>query len=292
MLKVGYHFSIQPELQKSINDYMKNHPTGQIFISSPKQLGNKDITKRVPAKKIKEIQKAIKKNKFKLFVHANYLINTARPTKDNKAALNSLISELKSGEALGAKGVVFHVGKTKGSFSNKIGVEYMIESIVNVLEKIKKRSVRLLIESSAGVGSELGSTIDEFKQIFCGVMKRIKGTSAENNFGICLDTAHLHSSGIDLQSKKAAKKFTKEFQEKIGWQYVKLIHFNDSHRELGSKVDRHATIGVGYITLTSDAGLKYIAGIAKRFKIPLILERSYKIEADLVDELKLVRSWG
>lgn len=292
MLKVGYHFSIQPELQKSINDYIKKYPTGQIFISSPQQLGNKDITKRVPAKKLKEIKDMIKKKKFKLFVHANYLINTSYPIKDNKASLNSLIMELKSGEALGAKGVVFHVGKTKGNFTNTVGVGFMIESIVYVLEKIKKYKIRLLLESSAGVGSELGSTIDEFSQVFCGVMKRIKGTSMENNFGICLDTAHLHSSGIDLQSKSAAKKFVKEFQEKIGWQHVKAIHFNDSQRELGSRVDRHGTIGMGYITLSSDGGLKLIARVAQRFRIPLILERSDKLHSELAGELDLVNSWA
>ena len=292
MLKVGYHFSIQPEIQKSIDNFSKKYPTGQIFISSPQQFGNKDITKRVSAKKLKEIRELIKKRKFKLFVHANYLVNTARPVKSNKAGLNSLINELKSGEALGAKAVVFHVGKTKREFSNEVGIKNMIASILFVLEKIKRYKIRLLLESSAGVGSEIGSTVDEFAKIVNGVLKTIKGSSMANNFGVCLDTAHLHSSGIDLRSRAEAKKFVKEFQKKIGWQHVKLIHFNDSQREIGSRVDRHGTIGMGYITLASNSGLKTIARVAQRLRIPLVLERNDKLHSELAGELKLVNSWA
>lgn len=295
-MKVGYHFSISGYSGKQLVDLFKeiseHYPTGQFFISSPQQMQNKDISKRLTKAQLKKINALFKKNKFKLYIHCNYLVNLARSPAENVQPLKILTEELISGEKLGAKGVVIHVGKTKQQMSNVRGIANMIENIVTVLKKIEKMRVQLLLESSAGVGSEIGRTITEFSKVVHGVIKRIKGTASENNFGVCLDTAHLHSSGIDLRSKNAAKQFVKDFQQKIGWNHVKLIHFNDSEREMGSRVDRHGTVGMGYITLTSNDGMKLIAQVAQKLKIPLILERSDKIHSELAGELKLIESWA
>lgn len=294
--RVGYHFSVTGYPDNQIADLIKevseNYPTGQIFISSPQQFQGKDISKRLTEAQLKKIREIIKKNKFKLFIHGNYLVNLARPPAENTQELKVLTEELGSGEKLGAKGVVIHVGKTKHQMSTEQGIKNMIENIVSVLKKIEKMRVRLLLESSAGVGSEIGSNIREFAKVVNGVIKRIKGTPSENNFGVCLDTAHLHSSGIDLRSKKTAMQFVKDFNQQIGFQYVKLIHFNDSEKEIGSRVDRHGTIGMGYITLTSNDGMKLIARVAQKLKIPLILERSDKFHSELAGELELVKSWA
>jgi deoxyribonuclease-4 len=291
MERLGYHFSIagpSDKIYSTIREISENYGTGQIFLSSPQQTQGKDITKRLNKVELNKIKKIIQKNKFRLFIHGNYLVNFAIP---NQSILNIVIAELVSAEYLGAAGVIFHVGKTKKLMAIGKGIQSMIDNIVYVLKKISKLRVRLLLESSAGVGSEIGSNLNEFSKIVNSILERIKGTVSENNFGVCLDTAHLHSSGIDLQTKKAAKKFITEFHKKIGLSHVKAIHFNDSERELGSRVDRHCTIGTGYITLNGNDGMKYIAQVAKKLDIPLILERSDKFHSDLVGEFELVQSW-
>lgn len=295
-LRIGYHFSTSGYSGKSfvslIKDISTNYTAGQIFIGSPQQLQNKNIDKRLNESEQRKVREIVKKNKFKLFVHGSYMVNLARPLGENTAPLKSLIEELHSGEKIGAKGVVIHVGKTKRLFDVDKGIANMIENIVFVLSKIDKMKIRLLLESAAGVGSEIGSNLDEFSNIVNGVFKRIKGTPSENNFGICLDTAHLHSAGIDLRSKKAAKTFLKEFHQRIGLQHVKLIHFNDSEREIGSRVDRHAAVGMGYITLLNAEGMKEITQVAQKLGIPLILERSDKFHSELAGELELIKSWA
>jgi len=291
MLRVGYHFSISPEPLKTIDEYSKKYQVGQIFLSSPYRLGSKDVTKRMSSDQLRKIKDLIKKRHFKLFIHANYLINLANPVKKNPHGIKSLIAELKSGEKIGAKGVVFHVGKTRNDFPVEEGITNMIDSICIVLHQIRKFKIKLLLETCAGVGSEIGKNLKEFAKIVCGVYERVKDSSMMNNFGVCIDTAHLHSSGIDLRSKAKAKQFVHDFQREIGFQHVKLIHFNDSAREMGSRVDRHTTIGMGYITLSSDAGLKLIAQVAGRLGIPLVLERSEKLHSQLAGELTLVKKW-
>lgn len=263
----GYHFSIEGDIYKIMKKYIKKYPTGQIYISNPQQLTGKDITKRLSVGKVHAIRELVLKNNFKLFIHANYLINTARP---NKKAINSLLTELKSGKELGATGVVFHVGK--GGTIND-----MIKTIISIIKQMPVNGPMLLLESSAGIRGELGSNIDLFADIF----NKIITILPKAHFGVCIDTAHLHSSGIDLSTPKAVKMFIKEFHEKVGWKHVKLIHFNDSKCARGSKVDRHESIGLGVVTKTKEGmkGFKLISKLAKELRIPLIFEFKKYLES-------------
>ena len=102
--------------------------------------------------------------------------------------------------------------------------------------------------------------------------------------GICIDTCHIFSAGYDITSKNKVIDFFKMFNELIGFKYVDLIHLNDSHNKLGSRIDRHSNLGDGYIGITS---LKYIIEFAINNKFPLILETPFEKHKN---EISLIKS--
>lgn len=191
--------------------------------------------------------------------HDSYLINLGHPEKEGlEKSRAAFLDEMQRCEQLGLKLLNFH----PGSHLNKISVEECLdrvaESINLTLDKTK--GVTAVIENTAGQGSNVGSEFWQLRYI-------INRVEDKNRVGVCLDTCHSFTAGYDIVNDYNG--VFDEFEEVVGFKYLRSMHLNDSKKELGSHVDRHDSIGKGFI------GFPLFEKLMKdpRFNnMPLILE--------------------
>lgn len=191
--------------------------------------------------------------------HDSYLINLGHPEPEGlEKSRAAFLDEMQRCEQLGLKLLNFH----PGSHLNKISVEdcfsLIAESINITLEKTKE--VTAVIENTAGQGSNLGNEFWHLKYI-------IDRVEDKTRVGVCLDTCHTFTAGYDLLEDY--ERVFNEFEEVVGFQYLRAMHLNDSKKTLGSRVDRHDSIGKGFI------GFPFFEKLMRdpRFdNMPLILE--------------------
>lgn len=198
--------------------------------------------------------------------HAPYIINLANDKDDAKYnfSINFLKGELNRCEAMGIKYIVLHPGSSVGIEKNTA-----LDNIIFALNKIitEDTNTIILLETMAGKGTELGSSLEEIKYI-------IDGVNLKDKIGVCLDTCHLNDAGYNIES---FNEFLDNFDSLIGINYIKCIHVNDSRNPISSHKDRHANIGYG--TLGYENLLKVIN--SDRLKdVPKILETPYIGEND------------
>lgn len=191
--------------------------------------------------------------------HDSYLINLGHPEEEGLSKSRAaFLDEMQRCEQLGLKLLNFH----PGSHLNKISVEECLdrisESINLTLEKTQ--GVTAVIENTAGQGSNLGNEFWQLKYI-------IDRVEDKSRVGVCLDTWHTFTAGYDFLNDY--DNVFGEFGEVVGFEYLRGMHLNDSKKELGSRVDRHDSIGKGLI------GFAFFEKLMKdpRFdNMPLILE--------------------
>lgn len=191
--------------------------------------------------------------------HDSYLINLGHPEPEGlEKSRAAFLDEMQRCGQLGLKLLNFH----PGSHLNKISVEdclsLIAESINITLEKTKE--VTAVIENTAGQGSNLGNEFWHLKYI-------IDRVEDKTRVGVCLDTCHTFTAGYDLLEDY--ERVFNEFEEVVGFQYLRAMHLNDSKKALGSRVDRHDSIGKGFI------GFPFFEKLMRdpRFdNMPLILE--------------------
>ena len=213
--------------------------------------------------------------KMKCVVHSSYTINIAQNWDFHSWWLKQLIIEIKMANHIGAVGIVVHLGKQL-NIPKEVAINNTYTSLEYVLSKTKELNVPIFLETSSGQGSEMFSNIEELGIFF----KKIKKIT--NNIGICIDTCHIFSAGYDIRGKSNITKFLKQFDLSIGLENVKLIHLNDSKKELGSKIDRHASYDNGTIGITS---IKIFANFFKKLEVPIILETPTD---NIIDDLKSI----
>lgn len=193
--------------------------------------------------------------------HDNFLINLGSPDS-KKLALSrkSFLDEMKRCEQLGLKMLNFHPGSHLNEMTIEECLDRIAESINITLDKTQ--GVTAVIESTAGQGSNLGHDFEHIARI-------IDKVEDKSRVGVCIDTCHTFSAGYDLRSEEGYKETWEKFDEIIGASYLKALHLNDDKRELGSRIDRHASIGKG--TLGEDFFRRLVND--PRFDgLPLILE--------------------
>jgi deoxyribonuclease-4 len=174
-----------------------------------------------------------------LVIHANYLINLAasQPMLRTRS-IQAFHEELVRGIALGADFLVVHPG-SRGERTSARAVATAIESVKQAAKRVPLGNLRILIENTAGMGSAVGSTLEEVADLVAGL--------AELNAGACLDTAHLFAAGYDIGSEKGLEQTIGHVDKSIGLDNVPVFHVNDSKIPLGGRVDRHQHIGEGKI---------------------------------------------
>lgn len=193
--------------------------------------------------------------------HDSYLINLGAPEKEAlKKSRTAFLDEFQRCEQLGLKLLNFHPGSHKKMISEEDCLMLVSESINIVLDQTK--DVIAVIENTAGQGGNVGYNFEHLEII-------IKEVDDKNRVGVCLDTCHTFAGGYDLRTKETYDKTMKEFDEIVGFNYLKGMHINDSKVELGSRKDRHHSLGQGLIGWDC---FKFIMQDPRMDNIPLILE--------------------
>ncbi|MFN4218714.1 MAG: deoxyribonuclease IV [Candidatus Bipolaricaulia bacterium] len=198
-------------------------------------------------------------------IHTIYLINLASPDPKNfKLSVQALKDEVQRAGELKIPHVNTHIGAHLGQGVEK-GLERIVEAITTVLASPQAHNapdVKILLENSAGEGTELGATFAELG----AVLNNIKDKS---RVGVCIDTCHAFAAGYELTTPQGLEKTLKELDREIGLERVALIHLNDSKFPLGSRRDRHEHIGQGHI---GTEGFRLIVNHPALREKPFILE--------------------
>jgi deoxyribonuclease-4 len=193
-------------------------------------------------------------------VHAIYLCNFASPDEEIYGkSVSTLRSTVDTACAIGAEGVVFHVGSHLGS-GFEAGLDRAAPAIEQVLERCSD-TTWLLIENSAGTGGTMGRSIEEIAQL----IDRLHG---HPRLGVCLDSCHLWASGADVTDAAVLDALLDEFDKLIGLDRLRALHVNDSVTPLGSNRDRHANLKEGVI----GDGLATFLGNRRLQELPAIVE--------------------
>lgn len=191
--------------------------------------------------------------------HDSYLINLGHPELEGlDKSRAAFLDEMQRCEQLGLKLLNFHPGSHLSKISTEECLDRIAESINLALEQTK--GVTAVIENTAGQGSNVGFTFGQLRYI-------IDRVEDKSRVGVCLDTCHSFTAGYDLVADYDG--VFKEFEEIVGFNYLRGMHLNDSKKELSSRVDRHDSIGKGFI------GFSFFEKLMKdaRFdNMPLILE--------------------
>ncbi|MCG9720086.1 deoxyribonuclease IV [Shewanella sp. Isolate7] len=193
--------------------------------------------------------------------HDSYLINLGHPdTEQLTRSRGAFLDEMQRCEQMGLTLLNFH----PGSHLNKIGID---ECLARISESInlaldKTQGVSAIIENTAGQGSNLGHSFEQLAQI-------IDKVEDKSRVGVCIDTCHMFAAGYDLTTHEACEASFGQFDTIVGNHYLKAMHLNDSKTPLNSRVDRHHSLGAGYIGMDA---FSYIMKHPATKQIPLILE--------------------
>lgn len=195
----------------------------------------------------------------KVVVHAPYIVNLANDSDPDKYkfSVDFLQEEIERCKMLGITKLVLHPGSHVG-----LGIDRAIANISNAINMINNDSVTILLETMAGKGTEVGSKLEELKQI-------IDLVNDKEHIGVCLDTCHLSDAGYDISN---FNKFLDEFDKVIGLNKIGCVHVNDSKNERGAHKDRHENFGFGCIGF--DTLLKIVYN-DRLEDVPKILETPY-----------------
>jgi deoxyribonuclease-4 len=193
--------------------------------------------------------------------HDSYLINLGNPDPEalgkSRAAF---LDEMQRCEQLGLDRLNFHPGGHLNKTSDEESIQLIADSINQVLGQT--RGVSAVIENTAGQGSHLGYTFEQIGNI-------IHLVEDKSRVGVCIDTCHAYTAGYDLQNREGFDAAFSQFEEVVGFSYLKGMHLNDSKKELGSRVDRHDNLGKGFLGIDP---FRWIMADPRFDGIPLILE--------------------
>lgn len=209
--------------------------------------------------------------------HDSYLINLGHPEEEKRQkSLDAFIDEVERCAQLGLDRLNFH----PGSHLKKISTEDCLDLIVESMNETLRRTegVSLVIENTAGQGSNLGFDFEHLGYL-------INNSIDKERVGVCIDTCHMFTAGYDIRTREAYDATWSEFGEKVGFAYLKGMHINDSKPDLGSRVDRHDSIGKGKIGIDA---FGFLMQDSRMDDIPLVLETID--ESIWPEEIKLLYS--
>lgn len=199
---------------------------------------------------------------YSVVAHDCYLVNLAAPGQELwEKSIAALIDEMERSEQLGLSYLVAHPGAHVGEGERR-GVARIAEALDRIHQCRAGYRVRIALETTAGQGTALGYRFEQLRDILAACRH------PERVF-ICLDTCHVFAAGYDIRDQESYGRTMEEFDRLIGLHKLALFHFNDSKRELGSRVDRHEHIGKGKI---GTSGFTWILRDQRFLDLPKILE--------------------
>lgn len=213
--------------------------TVQIFTKNNNQWKGKPLTDE----ECRQFRAALKAGDLHLpCAHNSYLINIASPSSELwDKSIDAMTVEVERAEALGLVGLVMHPGSHLDS-GEEVGLQKVVEGLDEVHRRTRGATVKILVEATAGQGSNLGHRFEHLGTI-------LKGVQDSDRLGICLDTCHIFAAGYPLKARGEYDATFQEFDDRVGIDRIRAFHLNDSKKGLGSRVDRHEHIGEGEIGL-------------------------------------------
>lgn len=274
MIYIGCHLSVSDGYEamgKQMKGFGGN--TFAWFTRNPRGGKAKDID---PAD-VKKLQEILEKENFgKLVAHASYTMNLCSAKEETRGfGLSMLKQDLQRMEQVPNQYYNFHPGSHTGQ-----GVEVGITQIADALNESlwPEMNTTVLLETMAGKGSEVGKTFEELREI-------IDRVDCKEKLGVCLDTCHIWDGGYDIVNDLDG--VLTKFDNVIGLDRLKAVHFNDSKNECGAAKDRHEKIGEGFIGLEA---MKRVTLHPVLQDKPFILETPND-DAGYMKEIALIQSW-
>lgn len=272
---IGSHASMAKGFSKAIQDELDISGNAvQVFLKNPRGR----VGKPLDLEEAKKTKALVEEKDVFLVGHCSYLLNFAKPFEEFHWSVDSLIDDLERIYHLGGKGVVLHIGKFL-EYSHAEAFKNIVDNINKVLDKSPKETY-VVWENTAGQGTEIGYKLEELAELYEAIGKhpRIK---------FCLDTCHAFAAGYDLSNEEGVQNWYAKFDKLIGWDNVHCIHFNDTKKACGSRVDRHEVLKQGMI---GEAGLKAIARLAAKTNKPIILETPNEMTG-YEKEIAIIKEW-
>jgi deoxyribonuclease-4 len=256
MRKVGGHVSMAGSLVNAITNTVDiGGNCMQIFAGSPRLWSRKPF----PQDQVEAFLKETEKLQISpTFIHALYLVNLASANQEIlEKSVTSLIIDMQNGARIHSAGVIVHIGSHLG-----LGFDAVKDRVVSAIQRILKETENcdLILENDAGQNGKIGSP-EELSYLFA-VLKN-------NRLKMCLDSAHLFESGVDIRKKEDVEKFSEQLDNLRLTEKLVCIHLNDSATALDSHHDMHANIGLGEIGYE---GLGNLVNHSSFKSLPLILE--------------------
>jgi deoxyribonuclease-4 len=241
----------------------------QIFTKSPQQWQARPLSEE-DARAFREAQEAA--GVPCVAAHDTYLINPAAADpvilERSRAAM---VDELERAALLGIPLLVMHLG-SRGADAEEAALERLVASVRMALDQTPEDGPKLLLETTAGQGTCLGDRFEHLARV-------LQAVDCPERVGVCLDTCHIFAAGYDLRTPEAYAATMAEFDRVVELGRVRLVHANDSKRELGSRVDRHDAIGQGEI---GAEGFRLLLN-DPRLDAPIVLETPKEGNMDSVN---------
>ena len=260
MPRLGAHLSIAGGLPRAVDRAEASGCAAlQIFTKSAGQWRAREL----PAEEIALFRRRVRQTGIRPVVaHNSYLINlAAADTALRDQSIRALCDELDRAEALGLDGLVMHPGSfTSGTEGG--GLRLIADGLAQILEARPDAKTRILLEHTAGQGTNLGHRFEHLAEI----IDRLNGS---RRIGVCLDTCHLIAAGYDICSAAGYEETFRQFGRLVGFRRLKAFHFNDSKKPCGSRVDRHEHIGKGCLGLEP---FRRILNDPRFARLPMLLE--------------------
>jgi|TARA_B100000674_G_C37903232_1_gene944802 deoxyribonuclease-4 len=214
-----------------------------------------------------------------VLVHDSYLINLASPDPDKlERSIEAYAHELQRCHQLGLEDLNMHPGAaTDGRESD--GLNRVADALLEAYLLAGDPPVRTIFETTAGQGSNLGYRFEHLRDLLARVWD-------PDRFAVCIDTCHIFVAGYDWSSEEGYDATFEAFHRIVGLDRLAWFHLNDSAKALGSRVDRHAEIGAGYIGLEP---FRWLVNDSRFVGIPGVLETPNNRFKENLDCLKSLR---
>ena len=254
---LGSHLSIAGGLHKAL-EKAAGYGFGAValFVRNQVQWREPSLS---DAKVLKFRKKRVELGIGPVIAHASYLVNLAGRKEIRDKSLTAMAADLDRCNRLGIDALVFHPGSNPDTAE---GIRLIAEGLDEILTAVPAGPTTILLEGTAGQGNSVGCRFEHL----AAILDRCKG---RDRLGVCLDTCHLFAAGYDIRSADAYAATMDEFDRIVGLDTLRAIHLNDSKKPLGSRVDRHAHIGLGEIGAD---GFSQLVNDVRLAKIPMILE--------------------
>jgi deoxyribonuclease-4 len=275
MVRVGVHVSIAGSVDLAVDRAKKaGCDVFQMFSRNPRGWGFSPLSKE----SCETFRSKIRSGNLIPVDHMPYLPNLASPKSDiYDKSVAALTTELERCSLLGIPYLVTHLGHHLGD--GIAGGRERVVRAINAALEVSDNSVMLLLENTAGEKNSVGSTFEHIRGIMDGI-------NYQNRIGICVDTCHAFAAGYELRTESGIRETITQFDKAIGIHNLKIIHLNDTKGDLGSRLDRHEHIGMGYL---GEGAFRLILHHPVLSALPLICETPVDERRDDVGNIKKVR---